>query len=550
MKKGLILLSVFSLALAIQPVLLQAQYLYWHYDRLIENNGPNSAIDARVAVSGTKAVAVWCQKYNDTFRVYSNYSTNGGATWHNARIIEDNIGSPAYNTRVAMSGSNVVAVWTQYIGIFLRVYANHSTDGGATWHADQLIENNIGAHADAPMVAISGSRVVAVWFQVESGHFRIFSNFSTNGGATWRTDQPIDSPTIYDSEYPRVALSGANAVAVWFRSDGSKQRIYSNWSADGGAAWHSEQRLEDNAGYHAANPQVAMSGTKAIAVWEQNSSTGNWRAYYNFTTDGGQTWHSDQLVSDQGLQGQTVPQVAMSGTTAVAVWRQAGSTGPGLVFSSSSTDNGATWFAAQPIETNTGFSAEDSRLALSGKNAAAVWRQSDGSAMRIFANYSPDGGATWRSEHMIDGVASAGGVYPEVAVSGNDVVSVWPGQSAGVGRAAANYATYKAAQKVMLLPPKLTSPANGSINIPTTVAFQWQDTNSLPQELKFKIRLKPAGGVYAYIPVPAGYTSFVIAGLTRNKTYSWNVQAMGNGTTILNSSWANGGVDWKFTTAL
>jgi hypothetical protein len=548
MNKGWVFLSVGLLVLAIWPASLQAQYAFWHYDRLIENNGPCSAINAHVAVSGAKAVAVWCQKFNDTYRVYSNYSTNGGATWGNARIIEDNVGSPAYNSRVAVSGSNVVAVWTQFVGSFMRVHANYSSDGGATWHSDQLIENNTNAHADAARVAISGTRVVAVWFQVESGFFRIFSNYSTNGGATWHTDQSIDSLTVYDSEYPQVALSGANAVAVWFRSDGSKQRIYSNWSGDGGATWHPEQRIEDNSSYHASNPQVAMSGTKAVAVWEQASSSGNWRVYYNFTTNGGQTWHSDQLVSDQGLQAQTVPQVAVSGTTAVVIWRQAGSTGPGLVFSSCSIDSGATWFAAQAIETNTGYSAENPRLALSGTKASAVWRQSDGGTMRIFANYSPDGGATWRSERMIDGIVSGGGVYPEVAVSSNDVVAVWLAQSDATNRPAANYATYTASSKVMLLPPKMTSPASGSIDIPTTVVFQWQDTNSNPQELKYKIRLKPAGGVYANIPVPAYFTSCAVAGLIRNKTYYWNIQAVGNGTSILTSGWANGGVDWKFTT--
>ncbi len=97
--------------------------------------------------------------------------------------------------------------------------------------------------------------------------------------------------------------------------------------------------------------------------------------------------------------------------------------------------------------------------------------------------------------------------------------------------------------------PHLVSPFNGATGQQTTLNIQWQDTNNSPQEQGYKIRLKAAGGNYTYYSTPQNATSYSISGLTYNKTYYWNVQAMGNGTSTQDSTWANSGTDWYFATA-
>ena len=100
-----------------------------------------------------------------------------------------------------------------------------------------------------------------------------------------------------------------------------------------------------------------------------------------------------------------------------------------------------------------------------------------------------------------------------------------------------------------LLVPVLLSPAAGSTGAPTSVSLKWRDTNSSPDEMKYRVRIKKAGGAYASILVPADTPILTRPGLTPGKTYFWNVMAVGNGTSIKNSPWANGGVDWSFTVA-
>jgi len=80
---------------------------------------------------------------------------------------------------------------------------------------------------------------------------------------------------------------------------------------------------------------------------------------------------------------------------------------------------------------------------------------------------------------------------------------------------------------------------------PVSVSLDWLDTNTNPQELKYKVRFKVAGGTYANYTLAAGTTSYVRSGLAKNRTYDWSVQTIGNGTSIKNSPWPP---DWRFTT--
>ncbi len=100
-----------------------------------------------------------------------------------------------------------------------------------------------------------------------------------------------------------------------------------------------------------------------------------------------------------------------------------------------------------------------------------------------------------------------------------------------------------------LLPPILLSPLTNATGQPTSVTLKWQDTNTTPQEIKYKVRIKKAGGAYANYTLAAGTVQYIKSGLALGKVYYWNVQAVGNGTTTKTSVWANGGVDFKFTVA-
>jgi hypothetical protein len=105
-------------------------------------------------------------------------------------------------------------------------------------------------------------------------------------------------------------------------------------------------------------------------------------------------WHSAQLIDNNAGEYAYSPQVVLSGMNAVAVWHQWDGYNY-RIYSNYSGDSGATWQGAQLIENNTGKEGQYPQVAMYGANAVAVWRQWDGSAYRIYSNYSTDSGKTW-----------------------------------------------------------------------------------------------------------------------------------------------------------
>lgn len=144
-------------------------------------------------------------------------------------MVQDNIVPYGSAPHVAISGSNAVVVWAHQDGFSQNICSSYSTDGGENWSATQTIESLPDA-THSPQVAMSGSNVVAVWVQYDNSspiHNRIHSNYSTDGGATWGVDSLLDV-TADHAGLSQVAVSGYNAVAVWQQYDGNPYRIYSN----------------------------------------------------------------------------------------------------------------------------------------------------------------------------------------------------------------------------------------------------------------------------------------------------------------------------------
>lgn len=542
------------LVLAFEPLAVRGQYMTWRYDKLIEANSGQNAYSPRVAISGLKAVAAWTQFLSGARRVYVNNSIDGGKTWKTPRLIEDNNQS-AYDVDIAMSGNLVVAAWRQLAAgateDHYQVFVNTSADGGQTWGSDRAIEDNAGFHAETgPSISISGTRVVIVWPQSDFNKIRIYSNYSTDSGATWHLRRVLDRTTAYHSSGPKVALWGLNAVAVFLRSDGANTRVYRTNSTDGGVTWTPDALLEFNSGYTSFSPlDVVMSGTHAIAVWFGYAAGGIGECVWaNHSGDGGSNWDGAKLLKQPILSTAAYPKVAVSGSKAVAAWMQMETDLTWTIRANRSTDCGTTWGTAQPIGSATVNPIQIPFLAMSGTNVVATWSESDGTDFHIFSNFSSDGGLFWRTARRIENLSGTNALYePSVALSGTKAVAVWEEYDGANWRIASNYGIASAVQKSYLLPPKLNSPANGASGLSTSVNMTWLDMNSSPQELKYKLRIKVAGGAYAAYALGNNAVNYLKTGLRRGKTYYWNVMAMGNGTTILNSPWANGGKDFKFT---
>jgi hypothetical protein len=289
---------------------------------------------------------------------------------------------------------------------------------GATWQPPELIDAGAGNSAVEPQIAFDGAgNAIAVWYQSDGSNNRIYAN--RWNGTTWGTAELIDAGAGNNAVAPQVAFDGdGNAIAVWLEWDGPNARIYANrWD---GTTWGTAELIDAGAN-HAWDPQIAFDGAGvAIAVWQQSDGwTG--RIYANRWD--GAAWGTAELI-DAGVGNHAYrPQIAFDGPgNAIAVWTQYDGSNDRIY---ANRWNGTTWGTAELIDAGAGNHAHDPQIAFDGSaNAIAVWLEWDGSNYGIYANRW--NGTTWGTAELIDAGAGNSAGDPQIAFDGASVaIAVW-----------------------------------------------------------------------------------------------------------------------------
>src|SRR5256886_1113467 len=167
-----------------------------------------------------------------------------------------------------------------------------------------------GASSASPLLQTSRSLVVA-WWDLSSND--IFFDWSGDGGITWNTDKRVNdvpgSATgagTWQLAIPAMAVDperGAMYIA-WPDSRNGNLDIYAAASTDGGVTWSQNNRVNDDSGssvQYMVGLAVDSRGT-VHAAWEDKRN-GSWNIYYSNSTDGGQTWAANVLISSENTPG-------------------------------------------------------------------------------------------------------------------------------------------------------------------------------------------------------------------------------------------------------
>ena len=397
--------------LCFAPLCAQGQAIRWQQPQLLEA-GTGSPRGPLIAMAGEQVVAVWGR--SATQRIEAAVSTNGGASWQTPQVLDSGVGN-ASTPQFSLAGSRAVAVWVQEEGKSSYIAGTCSTNGGTTWLPAQRLSSGAGRVRDA-RVALAGSQAVVAWVREEDGGSTFVTAQSTDGGITWDAAQVVSTANGKVAD-PSLAIAGTRAVAIWGQDTGAGMHLFSSNSADGGQHWGTPQRIEHGLGKVYAGsswaycPQVTLAGNNAIAIWCQDSLGGR-NIFITHSADGGATWGAAESCG-----GTYFPHVALVDSTAVAVWVS------GAVLTRCSTDGGATWQSVQAI--SAGWPpADNPAVAISGSRVVVVWRQHDGTQLSTFANVSLDGGKSWQTPQQLDTNATMGW-YPQVAIDGERVAALW-----------------------------------------------------------------------------------------------------------------------------
>ena len=331
-----------------------------------------------------------------------------------------------------------VVVWEQS-EVSGRILTSRSSDGGVTWSLPAEVDP--GESGRAPQIATDGTAWVVVWQRILGSDFDIFSSRSLDGGVTWSAPVTLNANAVGDtrSDQHAVIAAGDGAMVVaWMSSGpgepslGGDRDVIFTRSTDGGASWSVPAALNTDATTDSASSGdfIAALATDGAGVW-----IAVWR-YVTFSplpfdsetrlarsVDGGLTWAAPVSLDTNAL---TAAAEAFPGSVAsdgagtwVVTWSTSdiedGTPSPlgednDLLFARS-TDGGASWSPAAPLNTNAATDKGEDVLVDIANDGAGTWLavwQSDDTLGRtldtdtdVLVSWSSDS-ATWSPPEPLD----------------------------------------------------------------------------------------------------------------------------------------------------
>ena len=267
-----------------------------------------------IAVSGSTVHVAWEDDRDGNFEIYYKRSTDNGVTW-GADTRLTNALKESYMPCAAASGSVVSIVWYDSRDGNPEIYCKRSTDAGATWEADTRLTNNT-ANSFLPSVAVSGSFVHVVWSDYRDTDEELYYKRSTDGGATWGADTRLTNAPGF-SDWPCVAASGPLVHIVWWDKRDGEGSVYYKRSVDAGLNWETDLLLPtvpNKSGY----ASVSSSLSVVHVVWEDKRH-GGIEIYHNRSTDGGGSWGAEARLTNN--KSSAMPTVSASGSVVHVVWQ-------------------------------------------------------------------------------------------------------------------------------------------------------------------------------------------------------------------------------------
>jgi hypothetical protein len=337
-----------------------------------------------VASSGLFVHIVWMDQRDGNREIYYKRSTDGGVSWSADIRLTNNVYGSEFPS-VAVSGSVVHVVWTDYRDGNREIYYKRSIDGGASWGADTRLTINT-AWSEFPSVAVSGSSVHVVWSDSRDGNDEIYYKCSIDGGVSWGADTRLtNNPNSSDES--SVAVSGSVVHVVWNDTRDGNNEIYYKRSTDGGVSWGTDTRLTNNTSY-SSYPSVAVSGSFVHVVWLDHRD-GNDEIYYKLSNNTGVSWGTDTRLTNDTADSE-YPSVAVSGPVVHIVWHDYRN-GNTEIYYKRSTDAGVSWGTDTRLTNNTAYSGSPS-VAVSGSIVHVLWYDyRDGNYSEIYYKRNPTG---------------------------------------------------------------------------------------------------------------------------------------------------------------
>ena len=225
-----------------QPKVVDSTRYYFAFDGDVLPNGTIVFSQASISYTGPGSAPEGQVQY------HAIRSTNNGASWTNVVVDSRELGTPCTASGCSTDyyfGHAVVSADANGNLVYLHdgaataggaqtVYAQRSTDGGATW-TPRVALSTTGVNSTFPAIESRGSGDVrAYYMQADGGAdaWNVWYRASTDGGVTWTAPVKISdvtSGTAYKTaagfrepygDYGEIAITnGGKTIAIWGEGD-------------------------------------------------------------------------------------------------------------------------------------------------------------------------------------------------------------------------------------------------------------------------------------------------------------------------------------------
>jgi len=256
---------------------------------------------------GSKWVLVYRQAANhccDTAAVmHIRFSTNEGASWTNADTFTN--GSAVTGAPFSRHSTNAVAdpvlMKAPNGDLLLHVgevnsggnpmgaYQYRSTDGGATWTDEGLINNDTEIYSGQDYTTVDNDLYAIFWKDAGSdgAPYQTLLYKSTDNGITWALVSPI---TTSGTDEGGIEYVGSNTLLVVLR-DTPASKTYQRISTDLGQTWGTQTDISSSVGVlQRPRMRIFSDEPNRVYLYGRDQLAGNDYTVLYYTDNNGSTW--------------------------------------------------------------------------------------------------------------------------------------------------------------------------------------------------------------------------------------------------------------------
>jgi len=279
-----------------------------------------------------------------------------------------------------------------------------------------------GSDYDPSIAQTDDGKVWVVWRSYRSGNSDIWYKTSSDGGATWSNASPIDTGIwSYD---PAITQTNDGKIWVTFYSyESGNDDIWYTTSSDGGATWSAASQITTDPGDD-YDPSIAQTDDGKVWVVWQSYRSGNPDIWYKTSSDGGATW-SEASPIDTGIWGSYEPAIIQTNDGKIWVTFYSYKSGNYYIWYTTSSDGGSTWSEAHQVTTDPGDDYDPSIAQTDDGKVWVVWYSYRSGNYDIWYKTSSDGGVTWSDAHQFTRFSGYDECPAATALSSGKLALAW-----------------------------------------------------------------------------------------------------------------------------